>query len=249
MDIVEKLNRALQGQDFPDGGPCPEALEQYRDIPVSYSLAENTVSVLSDMKSRESFICYGGFAKVLGLDRRGCPDKVYSIWEKDILQLVHPDDLRSKYLHEMRFFQFIKRQPRSRRGDYYLAERLRMKDVSGNYVEAMHRLFYPPYGVAVRLALCLYGPMVFRIPSDAVIVNSLSGQMETLERQDGPSILTDREIQILRLIDRGMMSKDIASLLSISINTVSRHRQEILSKLKVRNSIEACRVAKDLGLM
>lgn len=45
------------------------------------------------------------------------------------------------------------------------------------------------------------------------------------------------------------MSKDIARILSISINTVNRHRQNILEKLQVSNSIEACRVAKELKLL
>ena len=43
--------------------------------------------------------------------------------------------------------------------------------------------------------------------------------------------------------------KDIAAAMSISINTVSRHRQDILRKLQVRNSIEACRMARRLGLI
>ena len=38
-------------------------------------------------------------------------------------------------------------------------------------------------------------------------------------------------------------------MLSISINTINRHRQEILGKLQVKNSIEACRIAKDLKLI
>ena len=46
-----------------------------------------------------------------------------------------------------------------------------------------------------------------------------------------------------------MMSKEIASTLSISINTVNRHRQNILEKLHVSNSIEACRIAKGLKLL
>ena len=50
-------------------------------------------------------------------------------------------------------------------------------------------------------------------------------------------------------IDKGLMSKEISGRLSISINTVSRHRQEILGKLQVKNSIEACRIAKDLKLI
>lgn len=53
---------------------------------------------------------------------------------------------------------------------------------------------------------------------------------------------------MLRLIDQGMMSKTIAEQLSISVNTVSRHRQEILKKLRVSNSIEACRIARELDL-
>lgn len=46
-----------------------------------------------------------------------------------------------------------------------------------------------------------------------------------------------------------LTSKEIAETLSISINTVSRQRQEILGKLQVKNSIEACRIAKDLKLI
>ena len=38
-------------------------------------------------------------------------------------------------------------------------------------------------------------------------------------------------------------------MLAISPNTVSRHRQEILGKLQVKNSIEACRIARDLELI
>lgn len=73
--------------------------------------------------------------------------------------------------------------------------------------------------------------------------------MMELGGQEDAQILSDREKQILRLIDKGLMSKEIASQLSISVHTVSRHRQEILGKLQVKSSIEACRVAKELGIL
>ena len=82
-----------------------------------------------------------------------------------------------------------------------------------------------------------------------MIVDTLSGQTTELDSGDDRNILTGREKQTLRLIDSGMTSKDIASAMSISINTVSRHRQDILRKLQVRNSIEACRTARLLGLI
>ena len=55
--------------------------------------------------------------------------------------------------------------------------------------------------------------------------------------------------QILQLIDMGKTSHEIARELFISKNTVSRHRQNILEKLQVKNSIEACRIAKELKLL
>ncbi|MFV0588025.1 response regulator transcription factor, partial [Bacteroides reticulotermitis] len=62
-------------------------------------------------------------------------------------------------------------------------------------------------------------------------------------------LLSSREKEILQLIDRGKISKDISELLSISKNTVDRHRQNILEKLRVKNSIEACRIAKLMKLI
>ncbi len=45
------------------------------------------------------------------------------------------------------------------------------------------------------------------------------------------------------------MSKEIADLLSISIHTVNRHRQNILEKLHVSNAMEACRMARMMGVL
>ena len=73
--------------------------------------------------------------------------------------------------------------------------------------------------------------------------------MKELTRQDKTNILSAREKQVLNLINKGLTSKDIAEMLCISRNTVNRHRQEILSKLQAKNSIEACRTAKDLNLI
>lgn len=81
------------------------------------------------------------------------------------------------------------------------------------------------------------------------ILNSADGQTLELEKQNCNDLLSDREKEILQLINKGKMSKDIAQTLSISLNTVNRHRQNILEKLQVNNSIEACRIAKELHLL
>ena len=45
------------------------------------------------------------------------------------------------------------------------------------------------------------------------------------------------------------MSKEIAVRLGISVNTVNRHRQNILEKLSVDTSIEALNAAQAMGVL
>ena len=83
----------------------------------------------------------------------------------------------------------------------------------------------------------------------AVVVNSVTGETLEMGEQQPSDLLSTREKQVLGLIDKGLTSKDIADMLSISVHTVSRHRQTILDKLQVGNSIEACRIAKIRGMI
>ncbi len=251
MNIVSQLNEKLLNQDFAGEPRCRNEFDQFQLLAQGYANVENALAVLSDMHTNNSHIYYGGFARTLGMSPSHEGRRISSIWEEDILKRIHPNDLYGKYLLELRFFHFTKHLPRSKRGDYYLMEKLRMKDAQGNFIPVLHRMFYlhtfPESNI--RFALCLYTPLLAEVPVGGCIVDSVTGQLTELEKHSDSRILSEREKQVLRLIDQGMMSKNIASLLSISINTVSRHRQEILQKMKVKNSIEACRVAKDLGII
>ena len=55
--------------------------------------------------------------------------------------------------------------------------------------------------------------------------------------------LTDREIQVLRLVARGQSNRDIAKELFISDNTVKNHVRNILEKLQIHSRMEAVLVA------
>ena len=55
--------------------------------------------------------------------------------------------------------------------------------------------------------------------------------------------LTDRELEVLRLVAKGMSNKEIAAELVIAENTVKNHVRNILEKLELRTRMEAAMFA------
>ena len=55
--------------------------------------------------------------------------------------------------------------------------------------------------------------------------------------------LTDRELEILKLVARGRLNREIAAELFISENTVRNHIRNILDKLQMHSRMEAAMYA------
>ena len=63
---------------------------------------------------------------------------------------------------------------------------------------------------------------------------------KTDDRQQVPTPrLTDREMEVLKLVAKGMNNRDIAKVLFISENTVKNHIRNILEKLQLHSRMEA----------
>ncbi len=64
--------------------------------------------------------------------------------------------------------------------------------------------------------------------------------VNSFHHQEGSvSLLTHKENQILHFLTRGLMYKEIAEVLCLSVNTVKNHIKSIYTKLQVQNSREA----------
>jgi two-component system NarL family response regulator len=68
--------------------------------------------------------------------------------------------------------------------------------------------------------------------------NSLARQAAEKEQLPAP-VLTARELEVLKLVARGMSNKDVADELFISENTVKNHVRNILEKLHLHSRMEA----------
>lgn len=64
---------------------------------------------------------------------------------------------------------------------------------------------------------------------------------------DAADPMTDRERDVLRLADEGLPNTDIAERLHLAEGTVRNYLSTVITKLGVRNRIEAARMAREKG--
>jgi LuxR family maltose regulon positive regulatory protein len=70
-----------------------------------------------------------------------------------------------------------------------------------------------------------------------------------LLQQEGLEPLTERELQILHLLEKGLTNREIASELVVTPGTVKLHTKHVYRKLRVNNRQTAVTLASALGLL
>ena len=61
--------------------------------------------------------------------------------------------------------------------------------------------------------------------------------------------LTDRELNVLKYLVRGMRNEEISEMLNISVHTTKAHLEAIYQKLEVTNRVQAAIKAVKTGLI
>lgn len=245
-ELEAKLDQLFFNQDFSSTGADGSDIEKYLSAAALYAAVENGISVLSDLKDRRSYIFYGQLGVTLGIAAHGETRVLDTIWEEEILSHVAEADLVQKQADELIFFSHVRKQERP--NDHCMSSWLRMHDAAGEEHCVKHRIFYFTDGKSIRYALCLYNAASgFH---KALVTDTRSGRDTMLSQIAGKeSILSSREVEVLSMISRGMSSKEIAKALGISVFTVSRHRQNIIAAMNVKNSTEACKMASLLEIL
>ena len=76
-------------------------------------------------------------------------------------------------------------------------------------------------------------------PMTAKIARKVIANMQTKDHDSEIELLTSRENEVIQLLSKGFLYKEIADKLLISISTVKRHLSHIYQKLQVQNKTEA----------
>jgi len=76
------------------------------------------------------------------------------------------------------------------------------------------------------------------------------GYAQHLQKTNSPTdLLSEREIEIIRLITNGLQQKDIADILFISPRTVETHKKNIMEKLSLKSTADLIKFAIKQGII
>jgi DNA-binding NarL/FixJ family response regulator len=85
------------------------------------------------------------------------------------------------------------------------------------------------------------------------IAKRMNARQNRREERDGPgrndaSRITPRESEVLQLVAEGLVNKQIADEMRISIKTVEKHRQKVMNKLNIHGTAGLTRYAIEAGI-
>jgi len=95
----------------------------------------------------------------------------------------------------------------------------------------------------------VYAGEIYVHPSmSKALVNALIPNQHVADQQAN-SLLTARELEVLRLLVEGYTNQEIAQRLILSVKTVETHRSHIMDKLGLRTRAELVRYARQQNLL
>lgn len=257
MDILRKeLNDMYAAQELGDETLDDGVVEACCRLAESMTAVDGACRVITDASCDTAYIFYGDFGRFLGLDNGALLSrKLDSSDEDELYNRLLPRDLADKRMLEYEYFRHIHKLSGRDKLKSVAMSRFRMADSAGKYVwvdNSTRIMVLSPAG-KFWLILCTYSLSPSQLPQIGIsptFLDNSTGCVSPVAIEDTrANLLTGREKEILKLIGSGLLSKEIASKLGISINTVNRHRQNILEKLDVGTSIEALNAAQSMELL
>lgn len=169
---------------------------------------------------------------------------------------IHPDDLIVLAMAQSKLLDFIQTLLIEQRKDYKHIYECRIKNSEGNYIRfiVQQQILELEKEGSPWLMFGILDISPDTSPLEQVklrVVNYKTGEIIpfTFIEQENDIKLSEREKEILKMVRKGMLSKEISDKLFLSIHTVNKHRQNIMQKMNTNNVLEAIDYAQRLGLL
>lgn len=169
------------------------------------------------------------------------------------LEIIHPDDIQYGLLVREKIYSILSGLLPEEKMKYKIVHEMRVRNTRDEYIRIIEQEQVVELDKLGNIWLML-SVIDVDASHDSEITKSHLYNFETGEQifinlsDTLEEPLTTRELEVLQLMKQGLLSKEIAEMLKVSINTINSHRQNILQKLNANNSIEAVNFAQRLGL-
>lgn len=171
-----------------------------------------------------------------------------------VVEVIHPDDIYYGLLVRKKIYSILSSFSNEEKMNYKAIHEMRVRNLRGEYIRIIEQEQIVELDKSGNVWLMLSVIDVDASHESEIVKSHLynfkTGEQIFIDLSDSlDEPLTNRELEVLHLMKQGLLSKEIANTLKVSINTVNTHRQNILQKLKANNSIEAVNFAQRLGLL
>lgn len=218
------------------------------------SMAEvcNSGVQVFDLNKKESVFYSSNFGKLLGYTPSDYENHNYQFFESKI----HPEERKQLAVNGISLLKMFNSFSIDEKLNHKVIDEYRMQNAANKWVRIIEQ--YQVLELDKKGQLWLMLSIVDISPNQdnadsalrCQLLNFRTGNVIPVEIPHKAELtLSKRELEILKLVKQGLLSKEISDKLSISVHTVNTHRQRVLEKLEANNSFEAVMFASKFGLI
>jgi DNA-binding CsgD family transcriptional regulator len=254
-DIIKTYFEILNKQKFIDEELDYSIFDRQRPLLQTIADISNSGVSIFDAFQKKHIFYSQNFGVLLGYDLKQIKRKDNEYLDSKI----HPDDFVALMKNGISLFKLFYQFSVDEKANYKLINEYRVLNTKNKYtrvIEQHQLLELDNYGnIWLTLSIIDISPnQEVNEGLKSQLLNFRTGKIipfqDVKKSNEKISIgLSKREIQILKMVKDGLLSKEISNNLNISLHTVNTHRQRVLEKLGANNSMEAVVFASKLGLL
>jgi DNA-binding CsgD family transcriptional regulator len=249
--IQEVFFKCLSQFKYNEADLAYDVVPKHTAVLQKLSEVGNSGTGIFDLCKREIIYYSSNFGVLLGYE----PADFKELGQQFFANKIHPDDALDCSINGVSALKIFNNFSSDEKFNHKLVTEYRMMNAHGQYVRLVEQYQILELDAIGQIWLML--SIVDVSPNQEIsvgiksqIINFRTGKIIPMESPAKVQVeLTKRELEILKLVREGLLSKEISDKLSISVHTVNTHRQRFLEKLGANNSFEAVLFGAKFGLL